>query len=30
MADMFERVVRYEIAFFSAVLSGEDWPVPTD
>ena len=30
MAEMFERVVRYEIAFFSAVLSGEDWPVPTD
>ena len=30
MADMFERVVRYEIAFFSAVLSGEDWPVPAD
>lgn len=29
MADMFERVVRYEIAFFDAVLSGEDWP-PAD
>ncbi|HUE97035.1 MAG TPA: hypothetical protein VMN39_10265 [Longimicrobiaceae bacterium] len=28
MAEMFERVVRYEIAFFSAVLSGEDWPIP--
>ena len=29
MAEMFERVVRYEIAFFDAVLSGEDWP-PAD
>ncbi|MGD8494554.1 MAG: hypothetical protein PVF05_00085 [Gemmatimonadales bacterium] len=29
MADVFERVVRYEIAFFDAVLNGQDWP-PAD
>lgn len=30
MAEIFERVVRHEIAFFDAVLSGEEWPGETE
>jgi thiaminase len=26
MAEAFETVVRYEIAFFDAALTGEEWP----
>lgn len=28
MEEIFERVVRHEIAFFDAVLSGGEWPAP--
>jgi thiaminase len=30
MASTFERVIRHEIAFFEAALSGEEWPSATE
>ena len=30
MAEIFEEVIRHEIAFFTAVLNGEEWPGAAD